>query len=62
MKKKTFITILTAIAAALTAVLGVLTSSCTSYLITTKQATDTDVKITSTTTVDSLSIRLSGSK
>lgn len=62
MKKKTFITILTAIAAALTAVLGVLTSSCTSYLITTKQAKDTDVKITSTTTVDSLSIRLSGVK
>lgn len=60
--KKQWITILTLIAAITSAILGVLTSSCTSYLIATRQATDTDVKVSTTTTVDSLSIRLTNSK
>lgn len=63
MSRKQLATLIIAcLAAALTAVSGVLTSSCTSYLITTKQATDTDVKVTSTTSVDSISLRISGSR
>lgn len=62
MTKSKLITILTVIAAVCSAIIGVLTSSCTSYLISTKQANDTEVKITSTTSVDSMSIRLSPAK
>lgn len=58
MKKSKIITILTIIAAVCSAIIGVLTSSCTSYLISTKQAQETEVKITTSTSVDSMSIRL----
>lgn len=62
MKKKTVTTILAIISAVALAILGVLESSCTSYLITTRQATDTDVKVTTSTNVDSISVRLNSSK
>ncbi|UPW42017.1 hypothetical protein [Dipodfec virus RodF1_24] len=54
--KTKIITVLTLIAAICSAIIGVLTSSCTSYLITTKSATDTDVSITTTNKVDSVSV------
>lgn len=62
MNKKLWILILSLLTAVFSAALGVLQSSCTSYLVTTKSAKDTSVKITTTTTVDSISLDMKAGK
>lgn len=62
MNKKLWILILSLLTAVFSAALGVLQSSCTSYLVTTKSAKDTSVKITTTTSVDSISLDMKAGK
>lgn len=56
--KSKIVFILTLISAICAAVISVLTASCASYLITTKQSTGTEIDISTTNKADSVSVKL----